>query len=148
MDVLDSKIISILQLDGRASNAWIAREVGVSEGTVRRRVKRLIDEEFIQVVAMPNPGKLGFRTEVLIGLEVEPGKVDHVAGCVTDLDEVGWVSITTGAYDLFAWVTLESSEALVSFLLTKIGTIVGVCRMESFVNLQVKKRTFGICARD
>ena len=52
MDELDSKIITVLQRDGRASNALIAREVGVSEGTVRRRLRRLLDEEYISVVAM------------------------------------------------------------------------------------------------
>ena len=40
MDELDTKIIAMLQEDGRASNAGIARRVGVSEGTVRRRLKR------------------------------------------------------------------------------------------------------------
>ena len=55
MDELDAKIIAMLQEDGRASNASIARNVGVSEGTVRRRLKRLVDDNFIQVIAMLNP---------------------------------------------------------------------------------------------
>ena len=51
MDELDGKIIAMLERDGRASNARIARDVGVSEGTVRRRLKRLINEQIINVIA-------------------------------------------------------------------------------------------------
>ena len=54
MDELDRKIIGLLQMDGRASNAKIAREVGVSEGTVRRRLRRLIQEDVVKVIAVPN----------------------------------------------------------------------------------------------
>ena len=54
MDELDLKIIGILQSDGRASNAKIARAVGVSEGTVRRRLRRLIKDDIVHVVAVPN----------------------------------------------------------------------------------------------
>ena len=96
MDELDSKIIQILQEDGRASNAGIARKVGVSEGTVRRRLKRLIQEEYIQVLALPDPAKMGFASQALIGVQVEPDKVDQVADGLSDLDEITWVAITTG----------------------------------------------------
>ena len=71
MDELDRKIIGILQLDGRASNAKIARQLGVSEGTIRRRLKRLIEDEAIQVVALPEPSKLGYNTEAIVGIQVD-----------------------------------------------------------------------------
>ena len=144
MDDLDSKIIAILQEDGRASNAGIARRVGVSEGTVRRRLKRLVDDKFIQVVAMLNPGKMGFGAEALIGVQVDPEKVDEVSRAVSSLEEVSWVAVTTGSYDIFAWATLESSESLGLFLRTKLGTIRGVRRTETFVSLSVKKRGYGV----
>ena len=70
MDELDRKIIALLQMDGRASNAKIAREVGVSEGTVRRRLRRLIQEDVVNVVAVPNLEKLGYATTALIGLQI------------------------------------------------------------------------------
>jgi Lrp/AsnC family transcriptional regulator for asnA, asnC and gidA len=144
MDELDSKIIKILQRDGRTSNAGIARDVGVSEGTVRRRLKRLVQEEFIQVVALPDPAKMGFASQALIGVQVQLDKVDQVADGLSDLDEIRWVAITTGSYDIFAWSTLPSAEALGIFLRTKVGVIPGVRRTETFVNLANKKRGFGI----
>jgi len=143
MDDLDSNIISMLQEDGRASNAGIARQVGVTEGTVRRRLKRLVDEEYIHVIAMLDPGKLGYRSEALVGVMVDPDKIDVAAEEISKLDEVSWAAVTTGAYDIFAWGALPTSEDLGIFLRTKVGSIAGVRRTETFVNLSVKKRGFG-----
>ncbi len=144
MDELDRRIISLLQMDGRASNAKIAREVGVSEGTVRRRLRRLIQEDVVKVIAVPNLEKLGYATTALIGLQTGPGKSDAVAEEIAKLEEAHYVAITTGAYDVFIWAGLESAESLGTFLRTKIGTIEGVQRTETFVNLAIKKRTYGL----
>ncbi len=142
MDELDLKIVGILQQDGRASNARIARQLGVSEGTVRRRLKRLMDEEAIQVLALPEPTKLGYTTEAIVALQVDPGKIEDVAAELAGAPEALNVSVTTGAFDLFAWVALPSPEELHNFLLTTVGRIQGVRRSETFVTMSVKKRTF------
>jgi len=146
MDELDRKIINLLERNGRASNARIARDVGVSEGTVRRRLKRLIGEKIINVIALPDPRKLGYNSEALIGVQVDPDKVDEVATKLAKLEHTRWVTITTGTYDVFAWATLSNAEALGRFLRDEIGGIEGVRRTETFVNLQVMKREFGIPA--
>jgi Lrp/AsnC family transcriptional regulator for asnA, asnC and gidA len=140
VDRLDTSIIDILQSDGRASNAGISRRVGVSEGTVRRRLKRLIQDEFIQVVALPDPAKMGLHSEALVGLQVDADRLDMVAGDLSGLKEVTWVAMTTGQYDIFAWVSVESSEALGILLRTKIGAIPGVRRSETFVSLAARLR--------
>ena len=144
MDNLDTKIVALLQDYGRTSNAGIARQVGVSEGTVRRRLKRLVDEEFIRVVALLEPDRMGYLSEALIAVQIDPDKIDAVGSEISRLDEVSWVSVTTGSFDLFAWAILHSSEALGIFLRTKVGTIPGVRRTETFVNLSVKKRGYGV----
>jgi Lrp/AsnC family transcriptional regulator for asnA, asnC and gidA len=144
MDELDSRIISLLQADGRASNAKIARDVGVSEGTVRRRLRHLIQGDVIKVIAVPNLEQMGYGTAALVGIQTDPGGVDEVASAITALDEAHYVAITTGAYDIFAWVGVESPERLGTFLRSKVGTIPGVRRTETFVNLTIKKRTYGL----
>ena len=141
MDELDRKIIGILQVDGRASNAKIARQLEVSEGTIRRRLKRLIEDEAIQVVALPEPSKLGYNTEAIVGIQVDPGKLEDVANELGRVPETLNVSVTTGAFDIFAWVALPSPEQLHSFLLGTVGKIPGVKRSETFVTLSVKKRS-------
>ena len=144
MNELDKKIISLLQADGRASNAKIAREVGVSEGTVRRRLRRLIKDNVIHVIAVPNLEQMGYSTAALVGVQVEPGEVSNVADQVAKLEEAHYVAITLGAFDVFAWVGLESPEQLGSFLRQKVHPIPGVRRTETFVNDTIKKRTYGL----
>ena len=144
MDELDTRIIKILQADGRASNAKIARQVGVSEGTVRRRLRNLIQGDVIKVIAVPNLEQMGYGTAALVGIQSDPGKVDEVADAIAALDEAHYVAITTGAYDIFTWVGLESPESLGIFLRSKVGTISAVRRTETFVNLSIKKRTYGL----
>ena len=144
MDDLDRRIIKLLQADGRASNARIAREVGVSEGTVRRRLRHLIQGDVIKVIAVPNLEQMGYGTAALIGIQTEPGKVDEVAESIATLEEAQYVAITTGAYDIFTWVGLESPNKLGSLLRSEVGTIPGVRRTETFVNLSIKKRTYGL----
>jgi len=144
MDELDLKVIGLLQVDGRASNANIARELGVSEGTVRRRLWRLIHEDVIKITAVPNLEKLGYATTALIGLKTQPGKADDVAEALARIEEVHYVAVTTGAYDVFLWVGLGSAESLGTFLHTKIAATEGMQRTETFVNLDIKKRTYGI----
>ena len=96
MDELDAKIIATLRQNGRASNAGIARSAGVSEGTVRRRLRRLIDEEHIFVAAIPNPAMMGNPFEALIGVQVDPDKADLVAAAMAVMDELSWVTVSTG----------------------------------------------------
>jgi Lrp/AsnC family transcriptional regulator for asnA, asnC and gidA len=144
MDELDRHIIQILQVNGRASNARIARDVGVSEGTVRRRLKTLVTDGIIKVVALPNPEVLGYDTEALVGIQVDPDKIDEVAQLLVVLKESSWVAVTTGSFDIFCWVTLPTSEELGNFLKAVVGTIPGVRRTETFVSLSVRKRNYGI----
>ena len=144
MDKLDTKIVSILQKDGRASNAGIAREVGVSEGTVRRRLKRLVDEQLINVVALLDPSRMGYSSEAIVGIQVDPDKIDEASEAISELDEVSWVVVTTGAYDVFVWIAVESAGVLGDFLRNKLASVNGVRRTETFVNLAVKKRSYGV----
>ena len=98
----------------------------------------------VKVIAVPNLEKLGYATTALIGLQTGPGQSDAVAQAIANLDEAHYVAITTGAYDVFVWAGLESAESLGTFLRTKIGVIEGVQRTETFVNLAIKKRTYGL----
>ena len=144
MDRLDVKIVAHLQKDGTSTNAGIARKVGVSEETVRRRLKRLMQDDYIKVVAVPDARKIGYESQVLIGLQVDADKVDAVADALAGMSEVSWVSVTTGSFDIFAWATLKSSTALSEFLRMGVGQIPGVRKMETFINLGFKKQEYGL----
>ena len=139
VDNLDSEIVQILKKDGRASNAHIARALGVSEGTVRRRLKMLIDGGVVHVNVSLDPAKMGLTTEAIIGLEVDPDKMDPVCASLAAFDEIGYVTLTTGAVDVFAWGRFSSTESLGLFLRSKVGKIAGVRRTETYMCISVRK---------
>jgi Lrp/AsnC family transcriptional regulator for asnA, asnC and gidA len=144
VDELDRQLVGLLQIDGRASNAQIAREVGVSEGTVRRRLRSLLRDDVVKVMAVPNLEKLGYTTTALIGVQTVPGRSDEVGEAISRLQEAHYVSRTTGSYDLFVWAGFTSMERLSDFLGNELGVIERVKRVEAFVNLAIKKRTAGL----
>ena len=147
MDRLDVQIISKLQENGNSTNANIAKSIKptpVSEETVRRRLKRLIQDEYIKVVAVPNPRKMGYESQVIIGLQVSADKVDDVSDALSGMSEVNWVSITTGSFDIFAWATVRSFDELSEFLRSRVGRIEGVQKMETFLTLESKKQEYGL----
>ena len=139
VDDLDNQIVEILKKDGRASNAHIARELGVSEGTVRRRLRMLIEGGVIHVNVSLDAVKMGLTTEAIIGLEVDPDKMDPVCASLADFDEIGYVTLTTGAVDVFAWGRFSSTESLGLFLRSKVGKIPGVRRPETYMCISVRK---------
>ncbi len=143
MDNVDRAIMAILQEDGRAPHVELARRLGVSEGTVRRRVAKLLKGGVIRVVAVAEPERLGYHTSAFIGLQVDPAQVEEVATKLAALAETEQVAITTGRYDIFIWVNLESAAALTAFLHRKIGTVEGVRRTETFISLDTRKRAAG-----
>jgi Lrp/AsnC family transcriptional regulator for asnA, asnC and gidA len=143
LDELDDQLISLLQANGRASNIELAKQVGVSEGTIRRRFRNLIKDEVIRVVAVPDPTKLGRGTTALVGLQVDPAAVDPAATALALIPDVQYVAVTTGAYDIFLWVALSSPEELSNFLRIQVGSIEGVRRTETFVNLSIRKNPAG-----
>lgn len=147
MDRLDVQIVSRLQEDGNATNANIARSIlpsPVSEETVRRRLKRLMQDGYMKIVAVPDARKMGYESQVIIGLQVDADKVDAVADALSEMDEVSWVSVTTGSFDIFGWAAVKSFDQLSDFLRTRVGRIEGVKKMETFLTLESKKQEHGI----
>ncbi len=144
MDAIDRQIIAALNEDGRAANAKIAKKVKVSEGTVRRRLKKLTSDKTIDIVTVQDPQKMGYQSEVLIGVQVEPDMLEEVATRMAEFKYTTLVSITTGTYDVFAWATLPNAESLGEFIRDHVGKTPGVQRTETFVSLGVRKRTYSL----
>ena len=144
MDSIDRQIIAALNEDGRAANAKIAKKVKVSEGTVRRRLKKLTSDKTIDIVTVQDPQKMGYQSEVLIGMQVEPDMLEEVASRMAEFKYTTLVSITTGTYDVFAWATLPNAESLGEFIRDHVGKTPGVQRTETFVSLGVRKRSYSL----
>ena len=126
IDDTDRHIIALLQADGRASNVQMARRLGLSEGTVRKRVDRLLASGVVKVVALPDLEQLGLETKVLIALRVEPDKVDEVGRGLHEMEEVRWVGYTTGECDLICEAVFPSDDYLLQFLTHRLAALPGI----------------------
>lgn len=143
IDQTDRAIISLLQDDARQSNAAIARVIGVSEATIRRRIKLMVDDGIVAIQAVPNPTKFGLNTTAMIGIDVQPNQLDAVAEALNARDEVGFLGVSTGRYDLLVWTLVESLGQLREFLEGFLAKVPGVRKTETMLLLDVKKRTLG-----
>ena len=139
---LDKRIIEHLQADGRRPFTQIAADLGVSEAAVRARTNRLIERGILQVVGVTDPLKLGFQQMAMIGIRCESDKLVSVAEQVAEMQEVDYVVITAGTYDLIIETVSEDNEGLLRFLTEKLRAIDGVRETETFVYLRMVKQTY------
>ena len=135
LDKIDKKIIELLEVDGRTSNAFIAKEIGVSEGTIRRRLVKLLSGDYLHVNAVANLTKIGLDSQAIVGIKADADKVEQIVETLSQFQEVKWLTETAGQYDVFCWVALSTTNDLGKFLRDKLGGIAGLQRSETFVSL-------------
>jgi Lrp/AsnC family transcriptional regulator for asnA, asnC and gidA len=141
-DEIDLQIIKILNQDGRASFAHIAQTLGVSPGMIRQRYKRLVDEGVVQVVAITDSMQLGLTTMAQIGVKVDVNHMQDIADQIADFEEVIYLVLLTGSYDLFVEVICRDREHLLDFLTNKLHSVEGVREAETFVYLRIAKEVY------
>jgi Lrp/AsnC family transcriptional regulator, regulator for asnA, asnC and gidA len=141
LDEVSKAIIEQLQQDGRRSYAAIGKVVGLSEAAVRQRVQRLIEGGVMQVVAVTDPLELGFARQAMVGIRVT-GPLEPVTDKIAELEEVDYVVVTAGTYDLLVEVVCESDEHLLELISDRIRAIEGVASTETFMYLRLRKQTY------
>ncbi len=141
LDHIDHQIIAALKQDGRMPFAQLARELDVSPGMVRERYHRLVQNDILQVIAVTNPLQAGYRMMTLIGIKVQHSPLDEVAHQVAELEEVIYLVLCTGAYDLLTEVVCRDNAHLLE-LLERLRTIKGIYDTESFVYLDIVKEIY------
>jgi Lrp/AsnC family transcriptional regulator for asnA, asnC and gidA len=141
LDEVSKAIITQLQQDGRRSYAAIGKVVGLSEAAVRQRVQRLIDSGVMQVVAVTNPVELGFARQAMIGIRAR-GALEPLADALADMDEVDYVVISAGSFDLLVEVVAESDEHLLEIISQRIRALENVVSTETFVYLSLRKQSY------
>jgi Lrp/AsnC family transcriptional regulator for asnA, asnC and gidA len=141
LDHLSKQIIEQLQEDGRRSYAAIGKAVGLSEAAVRQRVQRLVDAGVMQIVAVTDPLMLGFSRQTMIGIKCG-GDLEHVADQLAEIDEIDYVVITSGSFDLLVEVVCEDDRHLLE-ILSRVRGVPSVTSTETFVYLKLRKQTYG-----
>jgi len=141
VDDVGKRLIEELQQDGRRSYAALAKTVGLSEAAVRQRVQRMVDSGLMQVVAVTDPLQVGFRRQAMIGLRVE-GDLVRVADELAKIDEVDYVVVTAGSFDILLELVCEDDDHLLRVLSEQIRALPGVRDTETFVYLKLAKQTY------
>lgn len=142
LDQVDCRMIELLQKDGRISNTEIAKKIGISEATVRTRLNRLIREEFIQIVAVSNPMKLGFDMVGNIRIHVEIKKMTKIIRELKKLKPLWFIVQTTGGTGIDTEFVVKSLDELNDLIFEKINKIDGVVKTETSLFLKYIKRQY------
>ena len=142
LDAVDIKIMDALRGDGRIAFAQIAEQLGVSPGMIRMRYNRMVEMGFLKVVAITNPLRMGYESMAMIGIRADGTKMLEVAEKIAVFEEVVYLIITTGRYDIMVEVFCRDHEDLLRFITEKLYSIEGVRETESFLQLKIVKEVY------
>jgi Lrp/AsnC family transcriptional regulator for asnA, asnC and gidA len=142
LDQVDCRMIELLQKDGRIANTDLAKEIGISEATVRTRLNRLIEEKYVQIVAVSDPIKLGFKIIGNIRIHVEIKKMEKIIGELKKLKPLWFIVQTTGGTGIDTEFVVKSLDELNELIFEKINKIDGVIKTETSLFLNYIKRQY------
>jgi len=140
LDELDRVIIQMLQEDGRRAYSSIAEEMNLAPSTIQQRANRLLESGLLTIKAIVHPADLGQRVVAMIAINVNGAQLNSVAEQLALLNEVRWVVICAGAYDLLIEVVCADNQHLLTLLSNSISLIDGVRNTVTFPYLDIVKR--------
>jgi Lrp/AsnC family transcriptional regulator for asnA, asnC and gidA len=140
-DDTDRAILRELQEDGRRSFRAIARGVGVSEGTVRTRVRRLEEAGALRILAFVDPSRLGHSVLAVVLVRCGTESLDAFTDIVVAMPEVTYASSLVGRADFYIQVICADNHALWD-VVRRVHAITGVRETETLLEMQVHKFTY------
>ena len=142
IDETDLDIIKILNEDGRTPFSQIAQKLGFSTGMIRQRYHRLVQDGILQVVAVTNPLLMGFTIMAQIGVKVDVSRMQEIADQIASFDEVIYLVLVTGSYDLHLEIVCRDKSHLLDFLTNKLYSVEGIKDSETFICMHIAKEVY------
>ena len=142
LDDIDLYLLAALRKDGREAFSQIAEQLKVSPGMIRQRYNRLVEEGYLKVVAITNPIQRGFKTMALIGVHTDGNRMLEVADNIAKLDEVVYLVVVSGRYDILIEVFCRDNADMLKFITEKLYGIEGVRETETFMHLKIVKEVY------
>jgi Lrp/AsnC family transcriptional regulator for asnA, asnC and gidA len=142
IDDVDKYIIEAMRQDGRIAFAQIAEQLNVSPGMIRVRYNRMVKQGLIKVVAITNPLNMGYSAMTMIGIRTDGERLLEVARLVAAFDEVIYLIVVSGRFDIIAEVVCRDHNDLLKFLTEKLYKVNGVRESETFVHLKIEKEIY------
>lgn len=144
LDMLDRRIVDKLSRDARISNRAIAAELGVTEGTIRTRIKRLQNEGLIQFTVVTDFRMAGSPSLCMMGIDADPSRVTALAEQLRQMPEINCVVFLLGRFNLLAMGLFTNVEQLNELVAMQICTLPGVQRVETAISVHSLKYEAGI----
>lgn len=139
LDKLDKQLILKLQDNGRLSYMELAKTLGVAEGTIRNRLKKLLGQDVIRVTVVPELGKFGYNFIGIVGMQVRLSDLRKVAEELSKEPKVCYLANVTGRFEVIAIILAKSPVDFSHFMENTISNMPSVLRTETFVTLNVYK---------
>jgi len=136
LDELDHKIIELLAKDARESNRQIAAALGVTEGTIRTRIKRLQNERLIQFTVVTDLRAAGAPNLVMMGIHADPGRLPFLATELSRVEEINCVIVLLGRFNLLAMGLFTSIEQVNRVIRTRVLPLHGVRSVETSISVE------------
>lgn len=142
LDDMDYGIVRALQENARLPFTQIAKELGVTEKTIRMRVQQMQDEGVLSLVGIVNPVKAGLNVQSFVQIAVEAQRLDEVVASLNEIVEVRLVVLTSGDYQLITQILVRNYEELSQFLMNKLNKIPGILRVNVINELKILKSKY------
>ena len=139
LDALDKQLIDLLSRDARVSNRKIAAELGVTEGTVRGRIKRLQQDGLIAFTAITGLGMSKKSHLAFINVQADVDRVRDVARAISGLPLINAVLITMGQFNITAMCLIDDLDMLVELASDQILAVSGVHHVETSIAVKTIK---------
>jgi Lrp/AsnC family transcriptional regulator for asnA, asnC and gidA len=138
-DLINTRLVSLLGRDARQSSEALAEKLNTSSATIRRRMRKLIQNDLLRIVGVVDRSKFGFPLGALIIVDAVPDKIDSLLEALSKRPEIHWMSTTTGRSDIVAIGLFTSTDSLSNFLTKVLRQMEGVRNSETLICLDVKK---------
>jgi Lrp/AsnC family transcriptional regulator, regulator for asnA, asnC and gidA len=142
LDAIDRRILAVLRDEGRRPNTEIARAVGVSEPTVRKRLDRMLQQGVLKIMAVLNAAATGYPVDAIIGIKVQSGRLRDVGRQLAAIEQVTYVGYVNGRYDLLVEVLLRDGAELFEFLSVTLQQVDGIASSETFNVMHTEKFSY------
>jgi DNA-binding Lrp family transcriptional regulator len=139
LDSTDERIVELLREDGRMPYRALAKALGLTEATVRSRVRRLEESNTMRVVAVTDFEAAGYDFMLAVGVQVENRSPTEVAKELARYPEVFSINVVIGPYDLELLVVAQDQSALSELIYGRLASMEGVRRVVPSIAVNVLK---------
>ena len=142
LDDKDRLILKALQQDCKVPYKEMGRTLGFVASTIHARVKKMEEQGVIkQFIALVDPAKLDYHVNAILGLSVDPMKIEDVGRKISELPEVKLVASSTGNHDLLVHILVQDNSRLGELIL-QIKSIDGVLQGAGNIHVSIFTRVF------